>query len=230
MKVNKWVMPILGAVLFFGSWGVGEVTGSWQTSGKTAVVAGQLTVGDLKGWMTIRQAAEGLGVPPADLLAVVGAPEGSGVTVDTAFKDLEALVPGFSLSDFRTKVTAWLDARKSGGTAIPSAAPTSRPSAPGASPQATSAAPAPTGSAGGTPTGTRTGTPTGTGTGTSSQTISGSMTLRQVADANGIALARLIAECGLPASTNPDLTLKTLKDTTGVEIQAVRDAVQRIKG
>lgn len=58
--------------------------------------------------MTLGQAADGLGMSLADLITLVAAPAGSGVDGSTAFKDLEKLVPGFSLTDFRPKVDAAL--------------------------------------------------------------------------------------------------------------------------
>lgn len=227
MRVSRWAMPVLGAVLLFGSYGIAEATGTWVTSGKVAVVAGRLTPAELKGWMTIRQAAEGLGVPPADLLALVAAPAGSGVSVDTAVKDLEALVPGFSLTTFRATVTTWLATRGQGGGPTSASGATTQPS-PTAAP---SSAPPPPRGESATPDPTRAGTATGTGTGGGTASITGAMTLRQVAQATGVALARLIAECGLPAATDPDLPIKSLKEThPGFEVQTVRDAVTRIKG
>ena len=96
MKVlNRFVMPALALVLFFGTIGVSQATGSWVTSGR-------------QGWMTLDQAALGLGMPVADLIGLVGAPPGA-VTGATAFKDIEAIVPGFSLATFRTAVQARLD-------------------------------------------------------------------------------------------------------------------------
>lgn len=124
--VNRWVMPLLTALLMFGTIGVAQVSGTWVTSGRTAagagggagddtgggadksVTAGTLTSADLKGWMTLGQAADGLGMSLADLITLVAAPAGSGVDGSTAFKDLEKLVPGFSLTDFRPKVDAAL--------------------------------------------------------------------------------------------------------------------------
>jgi len=117
-------MPVLGVLLLFGTIGVAQATDNWVTSGRTVagagsrtgaavgggsertVAAGSLRSADLKGWMTLRDAADGLGMPLADLLVLVGAPAGSGVDGTTAFKDLERLVPGFSLTDFRPKVAA----------------------------------------------------------------------------------------------------------------------------
>lgn len=126
--VNRWMMPVLAAVLLFGTIGVAQVSGNWVTSGRTAtsgqaagsgagtgaggdaekgaVAAGSLIPADLKGWMTVQEAADGLGMPLADLLGLIAAPQGSAVTGATAFKDLEKLVPGFSLTTFRETVTA----------------------------------------------------------------------------------------------------------------------------
>ncbi len=131
--VNRWVMPLLAALLMFGTIGVAQASGNWVTSGRTAagtggggagdgaggsegtgssadktVTAGTLTSADLKGWMTLAQAADGLGMPLADLITLIAPPAGSGVDGSTAFKDLETLVPGFSLTDFRPKVDAAL--------------------------------------------------------------------------------------------------------------------------
>ena len=122
--VNRWVMPLLAVLLLFGTIGVAQATGNWVTSGRAvtaagsgmegsgeggaakAVTASSLGSADLKGWMTLQQAADGLGMPLADLLALVAAPAGAGVDGSTAFKDLEKLVPGFSLTDFRPEVKA----------------------------------------------------------------------------------------------------------------------------
>jgi hypothetical protein len=50
------------------------------------------------------------------------------------------------------------------------------------------------------------------------------------AEANGVDLAALIAESGLPPQTNADTALRTLRDTVpGFEIQQVRDAVDRLR-
>ncbi|MDV3222441.1 hypothetical protein, partial [Intrasporangium sp.] len=103
-RTSRWLMPALSLVLFFGAIGVAQAAGWWETSGRAAVPAGQMVVDDLKGWMTLQEAADGLGVPVDDLVALVGADEGAGVGPDTAFKDIEALVPGFELTTFRETV------------------------------------------------------------------------------------------------------------------------------
>lgn len=226
MKVRLWVVPLVTVALLFGSWGLGQATGEWQTTGRQQLTAGQqITVDDIKGWMTIQQAADGLSIEPQEIIDLLDAPAGVELTPQTAFRELEELIPGFGLTTFRPVLSAYL----SGGT--PPAT-----SAVAASGTPASAAPTPGVAPSGTPTGTGTpgsggGTPTGTGTpGTGSdQTITGQSTLRQVAEQSGVELAALIAESGLPADTDPDIALKAIRDAVpGFEIQAVRDAVARL--
>lgn len=140
MKTSRWVAPVAFLVIMFGTIGVAQAGGQWITSGRQQVVAGeQFTAAGLKGWMTLQQASDGLGIPLSDLIALIAPP--AGVTLDgrTAFKDVEGLVPGFELSAFREAVAAHL----AGGT---------RPAVPTSSPSH-----APTG----TPTGSVTGSATG---------------------------------------------------------------------
>ena len=112
--LRRFVMPAMALALFFGTIGVSQATGSWVTSGRQQVGAGTpLGTADLKGWMTLDQAAEGLGMPVADLIGMVGAPADA-VTAATAFKEIEAIVPGFSLTTFRAAVQARLDAPSKG--------------------------------------------------------------------------------------------------------------------
>ena len=76
---------------------------------------------------------------------------------------------------------------------------------------------------------TRTAAPQATATGTGDASVKGSMTLRQVADANHLTLSVLVAECGLPADVNADRTLREISDATpGFDVQIVKDAVARL--
>lgn len=121
MKLSLWVAPIASIALLFGTIGAAQATGQWVTSGRAAVVPGAaITVDDVKGWMTIGEAATGLGVPADEIIGLLGpqAPGGTPVTAGTAFKDLEGLVPGFELTDFRAVLRAHL------GQAPPTAEPT----------------------------------------------------------------------------------------------------------
>ncbi|MCE1174441.1 MAG: hypothetical protein LWW77_07520 [Propionibacteriales bacterium] len=199
---RRWILPVVWVAVLFATIGIAQAVGGWQVSGREPVVADALTPDDLKGWMTVQQGADGLGVPATVILTEIGGEPGV-VTPATAFKDVEALVPGFSLDDLKTRLWEVL------GT---SPSPTASPA------PSTSAAPVPSATATGTPTGTP---PSG---------VTGQQTLRQVAEANGLDLAVLIAESGLPASTDPDTALRTLRDTVpGFEIQQVRDAVDRLR-
>ncbi len=58
--------------------------------------------------MTIQEAADGLGIPVADLVSVIAPPEGVTLAATTALKDVEGRVPGFSLTDLRTTLAARL--------------------------------------------------------------------------------------------------------------------------
>lgn len=224
-KTSRWLMPALSLVLFFGAIGVAQAAGWWVTSGRQTVAAGEMTVDDLKGWMTLQQAADGLGVPVEDLVALVGAPEGAGVGPDTAFKDIEGLVPGFELTTYRETVQAYLDERAGKASAVAATTlPTSLPTSPAASP-ATPATPVPT------TTHVPTGTPTGTPSGTPESGVRGSMTLAEVAETNGVALDRLLAKSGLPADLDPDTVLREIQNVVpGFEIQTIRDAIAQLAG
>ena len=148
-----WLTPIIFIAVMLGGVGVAQATGAWITSGKPVVAAGALSAEDVKGSMTLQQAADGLGVPYAELVALIGAADPSVLTPSTAFKDLEALVPGFSLSEFRITLSDYL----TGGTEA--AAPVS--TVPTVTPTPTGV-PTPTS----TPTGVHTGAGEATGTGT----------------------------------------------------------------
>lgn len=109
MKVSLWVSPVVSAVVLFGSVGVATITGDWVTGGREHVVQGAgLSVDDIKGWMTLQQAADGLGIPVATLTGLIAAPEAVGLAPSTAFKEVESLVPGFELASFRDRLRSYL--------------------------------------------------------------------------------------------------------------------------
>lgn len=229
-KTSRWLMPILSLVLLFGAIGVAQAAGWWVTSGRETVPVGEMAVEDLKGWMTLQQAADGLGVPVGDLVGLVGAAEGSGVGPDTAFKDIEDLVPGFDLTAYREKVQAHVD----GSAGVEPAAAHTTPVTPTAVPTTPVTAATATTSVLTTPVPTThlpTAAPTGTPTGTPESGVRGSMTVREVAQANGVAVDRLLAEAGLPADLDPDTVLRDIQALVpGFEIQTVRDAVTALAG
>lgn len=103
MSVSRvWIAPIASIAVIAGTVGVTQATGLWVTSGRQVVTAtAGMSVDDLKGWMTLQQAADGLGMPVDELIGLLDAPPGVDIAPGAAFKDLEALVPGFELSAFR---------------------------------------------------------------------------------------------------------------------------------
>ncbi|MCA0438384.1 MAG: hypothetical protein LCH98_18280 [Actinobacteria bacterium] len=218
VPAHRLVMPAVAVVAIFGTYGVTSATGVWQSSGRTEVTSDSLAPADLKGWMTVQQASDGLGVDIPTLLRLAGADAATAaaVTPDTPLNQLEATLGGFSMEAFRAAVTAHLT---SGGAPAPSGpSPSALPST-GAS--GGSASPHPSG----TGTGSRTGAASPSGTGSASG-VTGQMTLAQVASAYGMALPDLLAKAGLPADAPTDVPLRTLKDRyPDFEIATVRTAV-----
>lgn len=212
MNRLTWIAPVVFVAVMLGGVGIAQATGTWVTSGKTTVAAGQLAAADIKGSMTLQQAADGVGIPFAELAALVNPSDPSILTPSTLFKDLEALLPDFDLATFRETLAVYLAARS--GLTSPSVTPTATPSPSVVVTSTPSATP------------THTSTAQATGTETSDASIKGSMTLRQVADANHLTLSVLVAACGLPAGVDADLTLRELADSIpGFDVQVVKDAV-----
>ena len=105
MKVNKYLLPVLAVVLLLGTVWVAKAAGLWATGGRDQIMlddSGRPDPQGIKGWMTLRQVSETYGVPLEDLYALIGVP--AGVSPDTALKELEALVPGFSVWQVRELV------------------------------------------------------------------------------------------------------------------------------
>lgn len=153
MNRLTWLSPIVFIAVMLGGVGVAQLTGTWITSGKQVVAAGQLTADDVKGSMSLQVAADGLGVTVDDLVTLIEPPDRNALSATTLFKDIEALVPGFELTAFRDKLRAFLAARN--GAPVPTPTPTAIATATASVP--TSASPS--------GTATHTSTPTGTGTG-----------------------------------------------------------------
>lgn len=109
MKVSLWVSPVVSAVVLFGSIGVATISGDWVTGGREQVAQKtQLTVNDVKGWMSLQQASDGLGVPVTTLIELIDPPEGASLSAATLFKEVEAQVPGFELTAFRERLRDYL--------------------------------------------------------------------------------------------------------------------------
>ena len=213
MKVSYWIAPVASVVLLFGSVGVAQLTGDWVTTGRAKVVQGApITVDDLKGWMTLQEAADGLGMSVTPMITLIAPPASADLTPETAFKDIEGLVPGFELSTFKEQLRAYL-ADSPSPTPVASSAPTPMPSSQPTSTPTTSRSPDATASH----------VPGATGS------VTGQSTLAGVALSAGIDLDALIRESGLPADVDTRTPLKELRDSIpGFEIQQVRDAVTRL--
>ena len=111
MKVPLWVTPVVSAVVLFGSIGVATISGDWVTGGREQIAQkAQLTVDDVKGWMTLQHAADGLGIPVATVIGLIDPAAGAGLSPTTVFKDVEAKVPGFELATFREQLREYLAA------------------------------------------------------------------------------------------------------------------------
>ena len=109
-------------VVLFGSIGVAELTGSWVTGGRQpTAVAGRVSAAELKGWMTIQQAADGLGITADSLITLIDPERGGAITPGTQLRVVEAVVPGFSLPGLRSRLSA------QPGSAPASASPTRTP-------------------------------------------------------------------------------------------------------
>ncbi len=108
MRPGKWVMPVVALLVLLGTYAVTRTTGVWSSStrGSAAghVVAANLAPADIKGWMTLKQVSDATKLPLATILQIAGVPDGETLDPQTALRDLEASVPGFSVVDFRAAV------------------------------------------------------------------------------------------------------------------------------
>ncbi|QQS02028.1 MAG: hypothetical protein IPK37_06555 [Austwickia sp.] len=211
---HRLLMPAVAVVAIFGTYGATSALGVWQSSGRTDVTSGALAPADLKGWMTVQQASDGLGIDIPTLLRLTGADAATvaAVTPATPLNELEDKVPDFTMSAFRDAVTKYREHRT-----MPAPSPSAVPTTPAAG--STTPHPTGTGSGSGSPSGTRTGTGAASG-------VTGTMTLKQVAEAYGIALPDLMARAKLPADVPTDVPLRDLKARVpGFEVTVVRDAV-----
>ncbi len=237
MRVNRLLMPIIFIVVFGGTILLAQAAGLWTVSGRTTVDLDTLTAADLKGWMTLQQVIDGIGISKQDLYALVNIPDDIPTTM--ALKDLEKIVPGFETSTLRDA----LDARQAGTTPVATATMDVDVQDKASSPVVTFAATGAATTAAPTlePAITAAATHSADGSGTSptplpagqvlpAAQIKGSFTLRQVSEQCAVPLEAVLTELKLPAETNPDTPIKTLIEQ-GVlsEVTQVRDAVARLQ-
>ncbi len=219
MSVNRLLMPIMAITILLGTVFGSQLLGLWSISGRTSVNMNELAPEDIKGWMTLQQVADGLGLSIEEVYQVGGIP--AEVSPDSALKDLEDIV---EVSTLRETLADYL----SGGPTLEPAVDVT-PAAPvevtptAAAPEATPAAPH---------TGDGTGpTPLPEGQILPADQIKGRMTLREVSDQCAVDLDALRAALGLPADTDPDTQLKTLIEQGSLdEVTQVQEAVAALQG
>lgn len=197
MRVNPFLLPLIVIVALLGTIGVAQAAGIWTTSGRTAVDYANMTPDDLKGWMTLQQAMDGLKLAKAELYAAGNIP--LDMPPETAMKDLEGMVDGFELSLLRDA----LNARLGAGTPPAEQAPTS-PATPEATVVSPTAAPQAQATVHALPT------PLPEGQVLAASDIKGRMTLGEVSDQCAVPLAELLAKLKLAPDTNPNTALKDL--------------------
>ncbi len=208
MPVNRFLMPIVVIVTLLGFVFGSQALGVWATSGRETVNLEQIKPADVKGWMTLQQIIDGVPISQAELYALVNIP--ADVPPSTALKDMEPLVPDFSVTGLRDALTAWQGSSGSTLATAPAgmqaATPTSVPT------QVATPAPSRTPGAGtGSTTGTHTGatpTPLPAGQILPANQIKGRMTLREVSTQCAVSPDALLAALKQPGSTNPDTAIK----------------------
>ena len=110
IRVNLVIYAILVLVLFLGVIESAKLAGLWSTSGKLTASgeAVQITGTDpaeVKGWMTINDVITSYKVPKEQFYAQFAIP--ADLPVTTPLKDIEPIVPDFSVASVRD----WLAAR-----------------------------------------------------------------------------------------------------------------------
>lgn len=99
MRINPLIPPIIVIGVMFGVIAGADKAGLWSTSGRTSVNMQSMSALDIKGWMTIQQVSDGLGIPVEVVRAKLNVP--ADAPNSTAMKDLEKIVPGFETSTAR---------------------------------------------------------------------------------------------------------------------------------
>jgi len=231
IKVPKLVMPILVIAALLGSVWVTKAAGIWKTSGRGDVLldaSGRPDPAGIKGWMTLHDLSETYGIPREALYAMLGA--GPDLPDDTEMKELEAAIPGMSVSLVREGVAAYLD-----GSWTPEDGPFAGIPAGADEPE-----PAPTPLPTAVPTAEHTPKGTGEGSGPAATLpadgsalpaaeIKGRMTLQEVADLCRVPLETLVSELGLPTDVDTGLALRDIAGRYGVEVSVVREVVERLQ-
>jgi hypothetical protein len=220
MRIHPLLVPIFFIAALLGTVFVAQSAGVWSTSGRTEVSAQSLAPADLKGWMTLQQVIDGIGIPQAELYQIAHIPADMPAT--TALKDLEGSVPGFEITALREALES-----RPAATAPSTMAPTaSAPAAATPIPTAPAATAMPTaaGAAHATPT------PLPPGEVLPGSQVKGRMTLQEVSDQCAVPLDRLLQALGLPADTGPAVAIKDLVSQGQLaDVTAVQQAVTQLQ-
>ncbi len=226
MRINPFLMPGLILLALFGTVFTAQATGQWTTSGRVAIEPGNMTVDDLKGWMTLQEVMDGLKLSQADLYAAGKIP--ADIPPSTALNKLEALVPGISVTTLRSALTASPSASPASPVTAPVAAGTPVAPTPPAAVPTTAPTAADKVSGDGTGTGP---TPLPAGQILPADQIKGKMTLKEVSAQCAVPLDALLLKLNLPADTSPDTAIKDLiaqgRLTEATDVQKVVAEMQR---
>lgn len=203
MSVNRFWVPAIVISVLLGSVFGSQVFGWWSISGRGAVDLDDLAPEDLKGWMTLQEVADGLGLTLEEVYQVGGIP--AEIPPDTALKDMEDVI---EVSTLRIRLAEYLaypvpddgaPSYDNGGLGI--------------------------GDGGGTGSGNGR-TPLPPGEILPADQIRGRMTLREVSEQCGVTLDDLLAALNLAPDIDLDVSLKTLtQDGPLDEVSTVKDAV-----
>lgn len=219
MRVNPFLMPVVLIAALLGTVFLAQAAGAWSVTGRSTVSLTDLAPADIKGWMTLQQVIDGVGISKEELYALVNLP--ADLPASTALKDLEKLIPGFETSALRDALIA-----RSGGV-TPSAPAATEPPTPEPTVQPTlqpTTLPL-------TPTLHPSRTPLPAGEVLPADQIKGRMSLREVSQQCAVPLDALYAALKLPPDTNPDTPLKDLVvQGTLDEVSTVQQAVATLQG
>jgi hypothetical protein len=110
VRVNLAIYAALVLVLFLGVIESAKLAGVWSTSGKLTASGEQVQItgadpAEIKGWMTVDDVITAYHVPKEQFYAQFQIP--ADLPVTTPLKDIEPIVPDFSV----TAVRDWLAAR-----------------------------------------------------------------------------------------------------------------------
>jgi hypothetical protein len=99
MSVNRYWVPITVIAVLLGTVFGSQIFGIWSVSGRTSVDMGELAPEDIKGWMTLQQVADGLGLSIEEVYQVGGIP--AEISPGSALKDLEDIIEVSALREAR---------------------------------------------------------------------------------------------------------------------------------